>query len=57
MTMCLLEVVMCEKCRSSHSQSERGGEVKGLFEGWGGGEGAGLKNFRTGEDYPFFFFF
>ena len=25
MNMCLLEVVMCEKCRSSHFQSETGG--------------------------------
>ena len=32
MNICLLEVVMCEKCRSSHFQSETGG----------------LKNFRTG---------
>ena len=28
--MCLLEVAMCEKCRSSHFQSE------GEFEDWGG---------------------
>ena len=30
MNMCLLEVAMCEKCRSSHFQSE------GEFEDWGG---------------------
>ena len=41
MNMCLLEVVMCEKCRSSHFQSEGGLKI------WGLGEG-GLKNFRTG---------
>ena len=39
--MCMLEVVTCEKCRSSHFQSERG--VKSLKTG-----GTGLKNFRTG---------
>ena len=44
MSMCLLEVAMCEKCRSSHFQSE-GGESK-KFEDRGGG--GGLKNFRTG---------
>ena len=37
--MCLLEVVMFEKCRSSHFQSEGG--VKSLRNG-------GLRNFRTG---------
>ena len=41
MSMCLLEVAMCGKCRSSHFQSE-GGESK-KFEDRGG-----LKNFRTG---------
>ena len=40
MNMCLLEVAMYEKCRSSHFQSERG--VKSLRT-----EG-GVKNFRTG---------
>ena len=40
--MCLLEVAMCEKCRSSHFQWEEGGNKK--FEDWG----RGLKNFRTG---------
>ena len=39
--MCLLEVVMCEKCTSNHSQSE-GGSKK--FEDLGGG----VTNFRTG---------
>ena len=34
MDMCLLEVSMCEKCRSSHFQSERGGGSK-KFEYWG----------------------
>ena len=38
MNMCLLEVAMCEKCRSSHFQS--GGSKK--FEDWGG-----VKNFKT----------
>ena len=42
MSMCLLEVAMCEKCRSSHFQSEGG--VKSLRTGEGGG---GLKKFRT----------
>ena len=37
--MCLLEVVMFEKCRSSHFQSEGG--VKSL-------RNEGLRNFRTG---------
>ena len=37
--MCLLEVAMCEKCRSSHFQSEGG--VKSFRTG------EGLKNFRT----------
>ena len=40
--MCLLEVAMCEKCRSSHFQSE--GRVKSLRIG----EKGGVKNFRTG---------
>ena len=39
MNMCLLEVAMCEKCRSSHFQLEGG--VKSLRTG------EGLKNFRT----------
>ena len=39
--MCLFEVVMCEKCRSSSFQSE-GGSKK--FEDWR----RGIKNFRTG---------
>ena len=38
--MCVLEVAMCEKCRSSHFQSE--GEIKSLRTG-------GLKNFRAGR--------
>ena len=43
--MCLLEVAICEKCRSSHFQSE--GE-KGLMTG-------GLKDFRSGGHNQFFF--
>ena len=38
--MCFLEVAMCEKCRSSYFQSERGSKK---LEEW-----EGLKNFRTG---------
>ena len=38
MNMCLLEVAMCEKCRSSHFQSEE--ETKSLRTG------RELKNFR-----------
>ena len=44
MNMCLLEVAMCEKCRSSHSQSE-GGAVRNLRTG------VRLKKFRTGEGF------
>ena len=44
MNMCLLEVVICEKCRSSHFQSE-GGSEKIFRTGWvtdlGGGTFAG----------------
>ena len=42
MNMCLLEVTMCEKCRSSHFQSEWGSKkcenwgVKKFYD-WGGG--------------------
>ena len=43
MNMCLLEVAICEKYRSSHFQSEGG--VKSLRTG---GE-EGLKNFKTGD--------
>ena len=43
MNICLLEVAMCEKCRSSHFQSE--GEIKSLRTG------RELKNFRTGGGY------
>ena len=32
MNMCLLEVAMCEKCRSSHFQSE--GEGSKIFQDW-----------------------
>ena len=39
MDMYLLEVAMCEKCRSSHFKSEGG--VKSLTAG-------GIKNFRAG---------
>ena len=42
MNMCLLEVAICEKCRSRHFQSEGGGGGSKKFEDWGGG------NFRTG---------
>ena len=35
MNMRMLEVAMCEKCRSSHFQSEEGG-VKSLSTGGGG---------------------
>ena len=42
MKLCLLEVAMCEKCRSSHFQWEGG--VKGLRTG----ARRGVKNFRTG---------
>ena len=41
MNMCLLEVAMCGKCRSSHFQSEVG--VKRLRTG-----GEGVIKFRTG---------
>ena len=34
MNMCLLEVAMCEKCKSSHFQSEMGSKK---FEDWGAG--------------------
>ena len=37
MNMCLLEVAMCEKCRSSHFQLERG--VKKFENSYGGGGG------------------
>ena len=39
MNMCLLEVAMCEKCKSSHFQSEVGSKK---FEDWGGGDILGL---------------
>ena len=38
MNLCLLEVAMCKKCRSSHFQLEAG--IKS-FEDWGKGEGGG----------------
>ena len=41
MNISLLEVAMCEKCRSSHVQSEVGGGGGGKC--WGGG--GGVKNF------------
>ena len=48
--MCLLEVAMCEKCRSSHFQSDGGGG-----EGWGGRGGmlglGGVTNLGGGQ-YP-----
>ena len=46
MDMCLLEVAMCEKFRSSHFQWEGG--VQSLGTG-----GRSLKNFRSGEGYQF----
>ena len=45
MNMCLLEVAMCEKCRSSHFQSEGG--VKSLRTG------GGLKILGLGGRYFF----
>ena len=48
MNMCLLEVAICEKYRSSHFQSQTQGGVK--FEDWEGR----LKKFRTGG-LPIFF--
>ena len=39
--MCLLEVAMCEKCKSCHFQLDG---VSKNFEDWG----VGLKSFRTG---------
>ena len=48
MNKCLLEVAMCEKCRSSDFQSEEGRRVKGLSTA---GEDA-LKNVRTGGGLP-----
>ena len=44
MNMCLLQVAMCEKYRSSHFQSD--GESK-KFEDWGGG-----KIFQDWEELP-----
>ena len=49
MNMCLLEVAMCEKCRSSNFQLEEGESKK--FENCRK-EGVGLKNFRTGGGLP-----
>ena len=48
MNKCLLEVAMCEKCRSSDFQSEEGRRVKSLSTA---GEDA-LKNVRTGGGLP-----
>ena len=45
MDVCLLEVAMCEKCRSSHFQSEWA--VQDFRAG-----GRGLKNFRIGGGLP-----
>ena len=43
MNMCLLEVAMCERCRSSHFQVEAGGGgVKSLRTGGGGGKNFSL---------------
>ena len=42
MNMCLLEVAMCEKCRSSNFQSEEGESKK--FEYWRE-EGEGIEQF------------
>ena len=52
MNMCLLEVAMCEKCRSSHFQSEAG--VKSLrTEGEGGNKILGLEGLLLlGGQYP-----
>ena len=46
MDVCLLEVAMCEKCRSSHFQSEWA--VQDFRAG-----GRGFKNFRIGGGYQF----
>ena len=48
MNMCLLEVAICEKCRSSHFQSVGTGSKKSEKRGGGG---AGLKTFRTEGGY------
>ena len=46
MNMCLLEVSMCEKCKSSYFQSEGGSKRFEECDGW--------KKFRTGgEGYQF----
>ena len=45
--MRLVEVAMCEKCRSSHFQSEGGGVKSLRTVGVGGIEGVGLKSFRA----------
>ena len=39
MNVCLLEVAICEKCRSSHFSWRGGSKAKGLSTGssWGGG--------------------
>ena len=41
MNMCLLELDMCEKFRSSHFEYEGGGVGSKKFEDWG------VKDFRT----------
>ena len=48
MSMCLLEVAMCEKCRSRDFQLEEGRRIKILSTAGRGG----LKNFRTGGRLP-----
>ena len=54
MNMCLLEIAMCEKCRSSNFQLEE--EESKKFE-YCREEGGGLKIFRTEAALPIFFFF
>ena len=44
MNMCLLEVAMCEKCRSSDFQSEGGLKCLSTV-GVGGGGGGGVEKF------------
>ena len=52
MNMCLLEVAMCEECRSSHFQPEGG--VKNLITGGEGGKkNLGLEGvLLLGGQYP-----
>ena len=56
MNMCLLQVAMCKKCRSSHFQSEGGVKSLSIVVGWGGGGGEamggeGQKNLEQGHSF------